>query len=814
MFRSIFYSLLFVLSLTISFKATRAQGQSSVVPPSMITGLVIDSLTKQPVGMATISLSVNGRIIRSVASDMSGKFAFPIPGNSPYVIIASFIGYQNYKSMPINGARHLAVALKNNAASLNEVTVKAKTPPLQNKGDKLVYNAATDISNKAGSATDVLRKVPMLTVGGDGQVKLRGNSNIKVLLNGMPSGMMAKNLKEALKMIPASSIKSIEVITSPSAKYEAEGAAGIINIITKKTIKGSNGSIDLSGGNLEQSANAALNVNREKFDYSINLNTNPNQLRTMSMLERTSFAKGQPAGSLYQRNDATQYDRGTSAGVSFNYRPDSSQKIGADLSYWRGSWPAKSLLYNRYADAAGLSEYNQQSRQAGLFNYYELGLNYQKKMRRKGQELNIRGLIGKADERSDYITDQFDLTGFKYFTERGPNTGKTWDTDLQADYAHPLNNSGKSLLETGVRFTRANSQTAYEVFNNLSKPGSEQLDRIGSRSDAMNYFQNIYAGYVSLKLETGKQWTIRPGLRFEGTSINSNFKSGQPSFSSNFNNWVPNLLIAKRLNDRHEFRFNYTERIRRPFIWDLNPYVNASDPRNLTSGNPRLLPEKTRMLELGHNYTGNSGLMLNSSAYYQSNNNAIESFTTVNAQGISLTTPSNVASSKRLGSNINAAMEVTNDWTINGGLELYRVWFKSQAISVSNTGNFYAVNFNTAYTLPKAVTLQLSGDYSNGFVTLQGRNTAYWNYRISAQKEFLNKKASVLISFNNPFQKTLLQRSYTTAPTFRDNLTSNLYNRAFILAFSWKFGSIKSKRNSEEKIKDEEVPGSRRRGKF
>ncbi len=813
MYKFIFRSLVTLTFLASGYSVLHAQGQMPSSTSSEITGIVLDSLTKRPIEMATVSLSANGKVLLSMSSDQSGKFNFQIQDNIVYTISVSFMSYHTYCSKPLTGTRQLVIMLTGNAAALGEVVVKAKTPPLQYKNDKLVYNAGTDISNKTGSATDVLRKVPLLTVGVDGEVKLRGNSNIKVLLNGMPSGMMAKNLKEALKIIPASSIKSIEVITSPSAKYEAEGAAGIINIITKKAVKGTSGSVDLSGGNLEQSANAVLSINREKFDYSFNLNTSRNQLRTVSTLERTSFINGQRSGSLYQQNDATQYDRGTSAGLSLNYRPDNSQKIGAYLSYWRGSWPAKNSSYNRLSDATSLSEYNQRSRQSGLFNYYELALNYQKKMNKKDQELTIKAMIGRSDDRSDYLTNRFNLSGSKNFTEKGPNTGKNWDSDIQADYSHPLSRAGKKLLETGVRFTRASSQTAYEVYNNQSNPGSEQLDRIGSRSDAMDYFRNIYSGYVSLKLEAGKQWTIRPGLRFEGTAINSTFKSNQLSFSATFSNWVPNILIAKKLNDHHEFRFNYTERIRRPFIWDLNPYVNASDPRNLISGNPQLRPEKTRMLELGHAYNANSNLMLNSSIYYQFTNDAIESFTTVNAQGISLTTPSNVASSRRLGCNINAALELNKDWSINGGLELYRVWFKSPVMYVSNNGNFYSVNLNSSYTLSKAVTLQLSADYSNGFVTLQGRNTAYWNYRISVQKEFLNKRASALLSFNNPFQRALLQSSYATAPSFSDNATNTLYSRAFSVAFSWKFGSVK-KQIDEQQVRNEEGSAPRRRGKY
>jgi len=807
--RPVIFCLLFIFAAQFTY----AQQRTDIGSTIEVKGMVLDSANQLPVEMSTVSILANGKLIKSTLTDQSGQFHFSIPAFSAYIVSVSFIGYESYTSSSMRGSQTVKILLRSKGVSLKEVAVTSKKALVQYKGDKLVYNASADISNKAGSASDVLRKVPLLTVGGDGEIKMRGSSNLKVLLNGMPSGIMAKNLKEALKMIPASTIQSIEVITSPSAKYEAEGAAGVVNIITKKSVKGTNGNVDISGGNLEQSINGSLNISHDKFDYSFNLNGNRNKQRNVSILNRTSLRNLQPAGELLQQNEETQYDRGAFAGFGFAYRPDSTQKLGVDLSYWGGSWPIKSMLYSRYAEGTLVSEYNQRSEQTGKFQSYEFALNYQKKFSRKKQELQIKSLVARSNDRSDYTTHQFDLSGSHYFTEKGPNRGDTWDTDIQSDYTHPLNKAGKNLLETGLRFTRNNSNTAYEVFNNEGRPGSSELTEVASRSDAMNYSRNIYAAYVSLQFETNNSWTFRPGMRFEGTRLGSSFKSNTPSFNAAFNNWVPSLLISKTLNDHHELKFNYTERIRRPWIWDLNPYVNASDPRNLVSGNPQLRPETTRMLEVAHNLNAQSGFMLNSSMYYNSNSDAIESITTVDAQGISRTTPSNVAATKRLGSNINTSFQISNEWMVTGGLELYRVWFKSKALEVANQGNFYSVNISTSYTLPRSYTLQLSGDYSNGFVMLQGRNSAYWTYRLSVQKELFDKKAALLLSFSNPFQQKLAQRSYATAPTFRSSILNNFYNQSFSLSFSWKFGSIAGSGNDEKKFNDT-GEGSRRKGRF
>lgn len=804
MFKNLTIAVLALMQM--SFHANRAYSQH-------IKGIVTDSLTHRPIGSATLMLSAEGKgIVKTATTVDDGKFAFSVAGKGTYRLDISMVGYRKYISpiMQLTGDTTVdlgTIALKQETGMLNEVIVQGRKALIQSKGDKLVYNASADIGNKAGSAADVLRKAPMLTVGADGEVKMRGSSNIKVLLNGLPSGVLAKNLKEALKMIPASSIASIEVITTPSAKYEAEGAAGVINIITKKKLKGTSGSIDLSAGNLERSANGGLNIASGKFNFNLLINANMEKERSASELQRTSLADGKQTANLLQRTDATQRDKGAYGDFTTEYRPDTTQKLGATVSFWKGRWPVKSTLYNLYRSEKDTMEYNQVSEQDGSFTFWDFSLNYQKKFKRTGQELQFIGQYSRSGDKSDYLTDQYYLSGKHYFRERSPNTGHSKDLSFQADYSHPFNKSGTHTLETGVRYSKSNSKSRYSVFNNRDNPGSPELIEDPSRSDVMDYFQNILAAYLSLRLETRDHWSFRPGLRYEHTRLGAGFTGSAPPFRATFSNAVPSMLITKKLDEQHEVKLNYTERIRRPWIWDLNPYVNASDPRNLTFGNPQLLPEITRMLEAGHTYSAPSGFTLSSSIYFHSNTNAIESLTTVDSLGISRTTSQNIAANRRLGGNINAHTQIGSNWTINGSAEFFHVWFKSRALGVANDANFYSFSINSSYTLPADYTIQVSGDYSNGYVTLQGRNSANYNYRFSASKELFNKKASITIGINNPFQQTFLQRSYTTASTFQSTAANRHYNRSFTVSFSWQFGSLRSAGESGSRFRQEkEVP--------
>ncbi|MGO4288137.1 TonB-dependent receptor domain-containing protein [Chitinophaga sp. RAB17] len=769
----------------------------------IIRGILIDSSTRAPIELATVVVTkTDNRAVQSVLTGTNGSFLLKVPESTDLMLHISYMGYHAWSSKisPAAGPVNLGlIGLVAKTGVLNEIIVNGKKPLIQSRGDKLIYNAALDISNKSGSAADVLRKAPMITIGADGEVKLRGNGNIKVLLNGVPSGILARNLKEALKMIPASSIESVEVITSPSAKYEAEGAAGVINITTKKKMKGTGGSIDLSAGNLEQSVNGNLNMNRGKFSINLNLEGSLEKSRTVSELNRVGLADGVPIGSLFQRNDETQKDRGGFGELAIEYRLDSSQKMGVSISHWKAKWPAASDGYNSYRDKQGVSEYNQISRQNTKINFTEFSLNYQKKFKHPGQELQLISQYSLSCEYSNYLTDQSSLAGKTYFREQSPNTGHSRDFSFQADYVQPLDHAGRNLLEMGGRYSKNSSSSSFIVFNNRHTPGSEQLEEDPTRANAMSYYQDIAAAYLNLSIKTTKNWAFRLGTRYENTRQGGDFRSTQPSFRSEFNNVVTSIMINKKINEVHDWKLSFTERIRRPFIWDLNPYVNASDPRNLSAGNPELKPEVNRMFELAHNYNAPSGFSVNSSIYFQTNSNAIESLRTVDSLGVSRTAPQNIAANKRLGANIYSSLQINNDWTLSGDAEFYHVWYKSKVLNMGNEANLYAVSINSSYELPKDFTIQFSGDYSNGYVTLQGSTSANYTYHFSALKECYNKKVSIALSVNNPFQHTFIQRSTAIAPSFSSNTASWYYNRSFSISIGWKFGKVRSDNEEEKK---------------
>lgn len=807
-----FFLLIVSMILFISMNKLHAQNDSTA-EKLFIKGILIDPTDNQPsVGAIVFLENQKGAVIKAIFSSETGLFDLVLPQKGNYRVRATYMGYVDFISDSIVVDKEsvdlgtIKMLTKEEFLEVVTITASSKKPLIENKSDRIIYNAGSDISNKAGTAADLLRKTPMLTVGADGELKMRGNSNIKVLLNGKPSGIMAKNLKEALKMIPASSIESVEVITNPSAKYDAEGAAGVINIITKKKMKGTSGNLDISVGNLEQSGSLALNMAIDKFDFSLQLNTSNSRERSTSLLNRTSLLNGLPNETLVQKRDVVQKNRDNYGSFTAAYKIDSLQKLETTISFWRGGWPIKSDLYNLYNSDKQTSEYNQKSNQDAIFNYYDVSTNYQRKFKREGQEIQFIIQASKSDDASEYTTDQYRMDGMLAFTERSPNKGNNTDWSAQLDYAHPISKAGKNTIDIGAKYFGSMSKSDYKVFN-TQNPVAE------SRSDVMRYFQNIFSAYLSINIKTNNDWGLRPGLRFETTSLGGEFQNNTPSFGSNYRNWIPSVLIFKKLNEKQEIKLNYTERISRPWIWDLNPYVNASDPNNITSGNPNLKPELNRMLEVGHVYNTPEGLSLNSSVYFNSNSNAIESITTLEASGVSYTTLQNIAANSRLGVNVNASMQLNPNWTLNAGAELFYLKFKSKSMNLRNEGVFYTVSINNSYTLPKNFSIVVSCEYGNGYITLQGKNSANYSYRFAVQKEVFKKKASLTLSTTNFFKNKFSQKSYVTATSFESTSTNSFYNRSISLSFSWQFGRMKSSEYTDKRFSGQDDTKSMPGGK-
>lgn len=792
------YVLFFVLlsAGAIAQQTTFATASQSV---GQISGVVLDSTTRQPIPFATVALiGATGNLLTGKTTSETGTFAFldVLPGS--YHIRLTSVGYQTRTSAPFALTDQKPVVqlgtllLQSESRQLNEVRVTAQKALIEEKPDRLVYNAGSDITNKGGTAVDVLRKAPMLTVDVSGNVQIRGSSSIKVLLNGRPSGLLARNLSEALKMIPANTILAVEVMTSPAARYDAEGAGGVINIITKKQLKGSNGNLDVTAGNYVQSLGGSYGFKREKFGLTFSGNANAEREKSIADITRTSLVDGRPAGELFQRNYANNVSRGWFGDLSMEYAFDTLNRVNLSISSWGGTWPNSSTLYNRFrnADNRVTQEYNQVVDQKNPFGNIEWNLGYTRTFRKPKQELSILGQYSYTFDNSRYASNQYNLTEQLIYRETSTNLSHNPQWTWQIDYSHPFSKSGQHLFEVGAKMVHRDVRSVYDVY--ASQP--EDVTRLilsSDRSNTFTYDQQVMAGYASLKLTSKTLWTLQLGTRLENTTMAGQFKSAIAPFEVQFHNLIPSVVLSKQLNEKQSVKVSYTQRISRPMIWDLNPYVNASDPKNLMAGNPQLRPELAHLAEIAYSLTTKKGAFLNLNLYRRQTANSIEDVRTVDTSGVSLTIRQNVARNERTGLNLNASGQLGRNWKINGGGEFYYANFNSPSLGVQNAGWLWQATLNMAYQLPRNYALQANGMYSTGWILLQGKNSAWYDYSLAVRKEFWDKKASLILGVNNPFTYPFRQHNDSQSDTFRAHTANQYFTRSVKLTFSWQFGQIR-----------------------
>ena len=366
-----------------------------------IAGSLTDSTTNKPVPYATVALLDGTRLITGTTTDGAGAFVLPTLPFGTYALTISFVGYRS-QTRPVRltaDAPTLTpgpIKLAPEGNVLNEVTVMGQKALIEDKGDRLVYNAEQDISNAGGTAADVLRKVPTLSVDVSGNVQMRGSGNIKVLINGKPSAMMARNLADALRQMPANTIKAIEVITSPGAKYDAEGSAGVINIITKKAMQGFNGSVRAAAGDYDRvyrTVGASLNLRQKKWGVALSVNPNQFQQINTSQTSRTTLVNGQPVNTLTQESSSSNLSSAVNGELSIDYDLDSTNRLNAAATIWGGDFPNNSVTFNRLTAPEGtlLQQFRNDVRFKNPYGNGQIDLGYTKTFTPK------KGIVGTRE---------------------------------------------------------------------------------------------------------------------------------------------------------------------------------------------------------------------------------------------------------------------------------------------------------------------------------------------------------------------------------------------------------------------------------
>ncbi|GAA4470620.1 outer membrane beta-barrel family protein [Nibrella saemangeumensis] len=766
-----------------------------------ITGVIIDSTTRNPVEYASVALinPTTNKPIDGTVCDDKGRFTLTKVADGEYRLLISFIGYRNQIIPNIkidrrNDAINLGnIILAPEVRTLQEVTVTGQAAMIEEKVDRLVYNAEKDITTRGGDATDVMRRVPMLSVDLDGNITLRGSQNVRVLINNKPSTIVASSVADALKQIPADMIKTVEVITSPSARYDAEGSAGIINIITKKnTLQGATLNVDAGVGN--RGSNLGLNGNLRTGKMGFSLSgfgrANYNIKGTFDNTQ-TSMQNGVVTAITRQSaRTLNQFMFGT-YNLGWDYDIDKNNAITASVRY--GARNGNNTQFLTTMSTIGVTPMRTSYRDVDIKDMsgtVDVNVDYTRKLSKPQQEFSLLTQYSRNNRTNDFIAQLLDNSQSILGRERNDNDSFNQETTIQADYQSPLGKNQQ--IEFGGKGIFRQVQSDYRYLIASGADGAYQINP-NRPTNALYYDQNVAATYVSYTFSTKNKYTFKLGTRYEYTMINADFRAEQPIDLPDYGNFVPSINISKSLKGGKTLRAAYNRRLQRPGIQFLNPNLNAANPQNITIGNPYLEPELTDNVEASYS-TNIKSVYLNLTAYGRQTNNSIESVRTTSEEGVITTTYQNIGKQEAYGVNLFGNATLFSKWQIGGGTEVYYVYLTNNgnntSLRASNSGLVASARLFTSLQMKHGWGVQGFGFMRGPQVQLQGTQGGFAFYSLGVKKDFKNKKGSVGLAAENFLMNAFKIRNELSTPAFTQNSLTQLYNRGVRVNFNYRFGKM------------------------
>ena len=576
---------------------------------------------------------------------------------------------------------------------------------------------------------------------------------------------MANSVADALRMIPAEQIKSVEVITSPSAKYDAEGSGGIINIITKKkTAQGINGSVNTSFGTRQNNGTFSLNSRQGRLGITSNIGVQyaiPQDTR-LELLNENYALQTSLTQTGFTR--AKRYGGNGSVGVDYDFNNYNSISTNFKINRFENGGNGSLDVISR--TPTGATNYERLTENTGIVNNVDWSADYRKTSKRDGEEFTVSGQASFGRNTNKFNTR---YVGAAMDTEPviGDNTGKNNEYTLQTDYTYPF--SKTVVLETGLKGIFRTIQSKYQ-----------------NTAQDFDYDQNVAAAYGVISFKLAKKTSLKAGLRGEYTNI-SGEAGNSLDFKNDYYNLFPSAIISQSLSTKSTLKLSYNRRMQRPSLFYLNPFLDESDPENQRRGNPSLSPELTDIMELGYS-TFIKGSVINASVFYRNTQDVIESVYNPTEK---LTSYFNVGTSKSYGFNTFASYNPLPKWTLMGNFSLSTYEVKDPATQVS-TGVYanYTAFLRSAIGFQKGWNTEIFGVYNGPKRTFQGTSGAMAFYGAALKKDILKKKGTVGVNIFNVFARDLHIETRNENPSFLQS--TNIYYpiRSFGVNFSYNFGKI------------------------
>jgi ferric enterobactin receptor len=763
-----------------------------------ISGKIVDSKTGKILEYANISLTnINwDKIIEGTISDAKGRFSMNKIRTGSYQISVSYLGYEiqsvNFKLTKKKPDIKLAdILLVANNEMLSEVKITEQKPIFESKIDKIVYNAENDMNEGLNDATDVLRKAPLLTVDLEGEVSLRGSKNIKFLVNGKASTFFSSDIATALQMIPADEIKSVEIITSPGAKYDGEGDAGIVNIITKrKVIDGYKSTINGSFGNRMNKQSVNLSLGKGRFGISARGSARYSWPRKgESKFGRRSWDEidfnGDTTGLSTLNQESKTFGNWVGIGGSINmyYDINAYNSIMSDIRFGsRGSFNEKNTITNNN-DTINYKSFLETSSES---KNIEWSTDYTKTFANDDKrEFNISLQIGGDLGDDNIYSSREEINQYSTY-----NDEKEIEFTLQTDYIHPFMEENK--LELGAKLINRDRE--------IVSTTTSKINEVRQAQNIFNYNQQVLSTYISSDWSFNNDIGLKTGVRYEYTIINGDFKGNQ------YGNILPNITISKNFSKTKSLKLSYNNRILRPGIQNINPNIIKNDDYSTSEGNPELTPANAKQIEMGYNqfgrkYQGSYNL------YIKKTSDIIERYSRID-NGITKSSYENIGSSTNYGFNYFGSLRF-DKFNLRTGFNLYRYEgngdINDQKISLTSS-LLYSYNFGGSYNIGDYWKAECWGFFRSPNQTIQGSSTSFSMMSFGVKKEFKNKRGSLGIRIIEPFKDKKIFITDITGQNFTQISERILTFRSVGISFKYTFGKLNFKSSSKKSsIKNDDV---------
>ena len=791
-------ALCLILLLGLDAYAQRPQGFEKIT----VSGKVIDKETSQPLEYATITFK-NQRLpdfLQGGITDANGQFSFEIfPGN--YTIVTEFISFEPIVQEGVAlrqssdlGTFELMIAVD----SLNEVELVGERTEVEIRLDKRVYNVGKDITVRGGSVSDVMDNIPSVSVDVEGNISLRGNDNVRILINGKPSGLVGLSGPEALRQLPAESIEKVEVITSPSARYEASGTAGILNIILKKQeLIGFNGSIVLNGGApTTYGGSTSLNWRTEKLNVFATTSFNDSKSLGGGLFNSQYFNDGSIRSYTNEERD---YDRNRNnvflnLGAEYFFDENTSLTISGFVRESNNTSNNQTIIENRNSENVLISTVGRIQSEEELDNSRQFTANYTKKFNDKGHQLVIEFQKETSEE------DQSDLAENTAIDNQSSTTNEIQDRILmQLDYVLPIDEN--TQFELGYRGNYSEQATDYRVFD-ITSGGTIPNTNL---TNYLRFVQNVDAAYTQFGKKVDN-FSYLAGLRMERTKIIIDQQTSDDYKEKKYTDWFPTLNLSYEFSDSENITLGYSRRIRRPRSWSLNPFQSLTSLTFFRQGNPDLDPSYSNSFDFGYLKRWEK-FTFNGSVYYQKATQEITRITETTGTIVRVSedpiidvpalrsTSINLAENNRAGTEFTLTYSPKRDIRLSANFNV----FDSETIGTYNDNVLDArivswfSRVNASFPLPFGINTQIRAFYRGPRATAQTKSQGVFTLSGAVNKNLFNKKATLSFRASDILNSSI-GKSTTETDTFINYTEFQWRRPTYVFTFTYQINERKAER--------------------